>query len=93
MEIFGVEMEKYFKFNSSHFVIYDKFRETIHGHNYKVSLKIKSRKLSECYYVIDFGDLKKIMENICKELNHCILLPKLNKFIKITENNENYNIE
>jgi 6-pyruvoyl-tetrahydropterin synthase len=93
MEIFGVELEKYFDLHSSHFVAYDNFREPVHGHNYKVSLKIKSKNLSPCCLVVDFGDLKKILVKICDELNNCVLLPKFNKYLKITENNNNYNIE
>ncbi len=87
MEQYGVEMLNYFKFNSSHFVVYEGFREPLHGHNYKVSIKVKSEKLNNSYYVIDFDDIKDIMNEICQSLKHCLLLPRNNKFIKITEEN------
>jgi len=85
MENFGIEMDKMFKFNSSHFVAYEGFREPLHGHNYKVSIKIKSKKLNTSYYVIDFDIVKTLMTKICDELKHCLLLPKFNTFIKIEE--------
>ena len=30
-----------FKFNAAHFIAYKGFREMLHGHNYKVGVKIK----------------------------------------------------
>jgi 6-pyruvoyl-tetrahydropterin synthase len=85
MEQFGIELQKYFKFNSSHFVIYKGYREPLHGHNYKVSIKLKSEKLdNSTNYVIDFDDVKPIMTTICNELNHCLLLPGNNQYLKIT---------
>lgn len=85
MEEFGVELENYYKFNSSHFVAYDGFREPLHGHNYKVSIKIKASNLNSSSYVMDFGDVSPIMKNICDNLKHCLLLPKHNTWLKITE--------
>jgi 6-pyruvoyl-tetrahydropterin synthase len=86
---YGIEMDQLFKFNSSHFVVYKGFRECLHGHNYKVSIKIKAKKLNSSYYVIDFDIVKEIMNEICEELKHCLLLPGLNKFLKF-EYEENY---
>ena len=82
---FLVEMEKSFKFNSAHFVVYGGFREPLHGHNYKVSIKICSKSLNSCNYVVDFGIIKESAEEICKNLKHCLLLPKFNNFIVIKE--------
>ncbi len=79
---YGIEMDSLFKFNSSHFVVYEGFRECLHGHNYKVSIKIKAKKLSTSFYVIDFDIVKEIMTAICEELKHCLLLPGLNKYLK-----------
>lgn len=85
METFGIELDKLFKFNSSHFVVYDGFREPLHGHNYKVSIKIKSKRLNECYYVEDFDNVKKYLIEICDNLKHCVLLPKYNKYMQLEE--------
>ena len=82
-EYFGIEMSKLFKFNSSHFVAYENFREPLHGHNYKVSIKIKAKQLNSSFYVVDFDIVKTLMNKICENLKHCLLVPKFNKFIKI----------
>ena len=83
-EHYGIEMDKMFKFNSSHFVVYKGFREPLHGHNYKVSIKIKAKKLNSCYYVCDFHIVSDLMREICAKLKHVCLLPKNNPFVKIT---------
>lgn len=91
-EEFGIELEKYFKFNSSHFVIYKDKAEPLHGHNYKVSVKIKCKKLSEEYMVLDFDIVKPIMTKICNDLKHCLILPKFHPELKILDEGNNYKI-
>jgi len=91
-EEYGIELEKYFKFNSSHFVVYKDSTETLHGHNYKVSIKLISKKLNEEYMVFDFDYIKDIATNICNNLKHCLLLPKYNSDIKIEDENTNFKI-
>lgn len=86
---FGIELEKYFKFNSSHFVAYKGYREPLHGHNYKVSVKIIAKDLNDNYYVTDFDNIKSIMNNICNGLKHCLLLPSKNEFLEISEKEGN----
>jgi 6-pyruvoyl-tetrahydropterin synthase len=84
-EFFGIILDKLFKINSSHFIIYEGFREPLHGHNYKVSIKIKAKKLDDCYMVVDFDKVKVIMEKNCSELKHKVLLPKINKWLNINQ--------
>ena len=91
-EEFGIELQKYFKFNSSHFVIYKNFQEPLHGHNYKVSLELKSKKLDIEYLIVDFDKLKPIASEVVGNLHHALLIPKFNKDIKIEEENNNINI-
>jgi len=92
IESYGIELDKLFKFSSSHFAIGKGFRETLHGHNYNVSIKLYADQLNECYYVIDFGLVKEISFPIFKELNNFILLPKLNPFLTISESGKNIEI-
>jgi 6-pyruvoyltetrahydropterin/6-carboxytetrahydropterin synthase len=91
-EEYGIELEKYFKFNSSHFVVYKDWNEPLHGHNYKVSIKLKSKKLNEEFMVFDFDVIKKIATEICNNLKHCLLLPKFNKGLKFEEEDNNLKI-
>jgi 6-pyruvoyl-tetrahydropterin synthase len=92
MEYYGIQLDKLFKINSAHFVVYDGYRETIHGHNYKVSIKLKAKKLDDCYMVLDFDHVKAIMSEICDGLKHRLLLPKLNKWIQIAEQDDKVEI-
>ncbi len=64
-----------FKFNAAHFVAYRGFRERLHGHNYRVAVRIEGR-LGADGYVVDFGDIKRTARAICDEINERIIVPK-----------------
>lgn len=65
-----------FKFNAAHFVAYKGFRERLHGHNYKVAVRLLgSRKIGPDGYVLDFGCVKAVTKKICKDLNEHFLCP------------------
>jgi 6-pyruvoyl-tetrahydropterin synthase len=86
METYSVELEKKFNFAAAHFVAYKGFRENLHGHNYKVSIKITARKLNEKNnYVIDFGEIRDILPMICKSLKGVLLIPKYNPINILTQ--------
>lgn len=74
----------YFKFNAAHFQVYDGFRERLHGHNYRVSVRVVGR-LGEDGYVVDFGDIKQAAREICQELNERVLVPAGNDTLKIVQ--------
>ena len=75
-----------FKFNCAHFIAYKGFRERLHGHNYKVSVKIVgSDTINEDGYVIDFGDIKKEVRNLCTSLNEHFICPMKSKDMIIKE--------
>jgi len=74
-----------FKFNASHFVAYPGFRERLHGHNYRTSVKlIGTDKIGRDGYVLDFGCVKTVTKEVCKELNEYFLVPTLSEVLKIT---------
>ncbi|VEU40035.1 unnamed protein product [Pseudo-nitzschia multistriata] len=65
-----------FKFNAAHFVAFQGFRERLHGHNYTVGVRLLgSRKICHDGYVLDFGDVKKVVKAVCKKLNERFLCP------------------
>jgi 6-pyruvoyltetrahydropterin/6-carboxytetrahydropterin synthase len=92
MEEYSIEFTEYFKFNSSHFVLYKGFREPLHGHNYKVSLKLTSANLNEVGVILNSDNLIEIMNNICKNLKHKLLLPANNSCLEIKEVEKNYEL-
>lgn len=65
-----------FKFTAAHFIAYDGYREKLHGHNYTVSLRlIGDKTIGEDGYLIDFGDVKKTVSQVCAELNEHFIYP------------------
>lgn len=49
---------------------------SIHGHNVDIIITVKSEKLNENDMVIDFSDLKKIVNDVIDKWDHCLLLNK-----------------
>lgn len=70
-----------FKFNAAHFVAFENFRERLHGHNYRVSVKLIGSRIRGDGYLIDFGDVKKVTRKICKDINERVLIPTLSDVI------------
>ena len=64
----------YFKFNAAHFMAYPGFRERLHGHNYRVSVRIEG-ELGDEGYVVDFGDIKAAAREICASIDERTIIP------------------
>ncbi len=71
----------------------------MHGHNYTVGVRLLgSRHISYDGYVLDFGDVKKVVKVICKRLNERFLCPTESDVIDINivdaenENQLDYNV-
>lgn len=78
-----------FKFNAAHFVAFPGFRERLHGHNYRASVRLIGNRIGTDGYVLDFGDVKKVVKQICKDMNEYFLLPMLSDVLQIDiEDNE-----
>jgi len=44
--------------------------ESLHGHNFRVTLEVAGDHLDETGMLMDFGDLKKILKAVLAELDH-----------------------
>ncbi len=84
---FKVRVTKdYLVFCSGHFITYEGDNcEHLHGHNYRTAVEVEA-DLDENYYVFDFIALKKLTRAITDELDHRMLLPTRNPYIKLEEN-------
>lgn len=71
-----------FKFNAAHFIAYPGFRERLHGHNYRVSVRIEG-PVGRDGYVVDFGDIKRATREICAKLNERLVVPMQSDVIDI----------
>lgn len=67
------KISKEFAFSASHALVglsADHSCTRLHGHNYVVTIHLKSEKLNENGFVIDYHDLKPIKEYIDNKLDH-----------------------
>ena len=71
-----------FKFNAAHFIAYPGFRERLHGHNYRVSVRVEG-PVGPDGYVVDFGDIKRATRGICARLNERVIVPMLSDVLTI----------
>ncbi len=63
------------KFSSSHIVFGHETCGCIHGHTYYLDVKLYGYKKND--FLCDFKIIKKIAKEICKKLDHKLILPKL----------------
>jgi 6-pyruvoyltetrahydropterin/6-carboxytetrahydropterin synthase len=86
MKRFGVRVYKeHFNFAASHFLIFaDGTREELHGHNYKVRVKVRG-EVGPGDMVIDFCRLKPIVKRFCDEVDHFLILPSENERLEVKE--------
>lgn len=84
--------KQYFNFACSHFLVFENgTREPLHGHNYRVQVKGEAPKLTKDL-VFDFLDIKPIIRKICNELDHKLILPTENPYLKITPEENNFTV-
>lgn len=82
------------KFNCAHFIAYKGFRERLHGHNYRVSVRIVGADtVNDDGYVMDFGDIKKQARALCSSINEYFICPMRSRDLTITEEGNQLCIE
>lgn len=70
-------------FCSGHFITFDGDNcESVHGHNFRASVELEA-PMDDNHYVFDFLALKKYASEIVKELDHVMLLPLKNPYLKV----------
>ena len=71
-----MQLFKIFTFDSAHFLpqVPDGHKcKSIHGHTYQLTLYIEDDLKNELDWVMDFSDLKKVVDPIISELDHKLL--------------------
>jgi dihydroneopterin triphosphate aldolase (PTPS-III) / 6-pyruvoyltetrahydropterin synthase len=71
-----------FKFNAAHFIAYPGYRERLHGHNYRVSVRMEG-PVGDDGYVVDFGDIKRATREVCASLNERVIVPMRSNVLRI----------
>jgi dihydroneopterin triphosphate aldolase (PTPS-III) / 6-pyruvoyltetrahydropterin synthase len=78
-----------FKFHAAHFVAFPGFRERLHGHTYRVGVKLfGKRQLRADGYLIDFGCVKNVTKAVCKRLNEHFICPIYSTVLNISQPSE-----
>ena len=76
-------------FSSAHFITFAGHRcEGLHGHNYRAGVTIAGALDEECWFVVDFVMVKRILKRLCDEIDHKVLLPLENPKVTVTEAGE-----
>ncbi len=90
---FAVRVSKdYTVFAAAHFVTYDGDQvEPLHGHNYRATVSLEG-PLDDNHYVFNFVPLKRLMREVCDQLDHRMLLPTGNPLLEITADTEAYTV-
>ena len=81
-------------FTASHFLTEHPTCGTIHGHNYgiTVSIEVKESQLDEKYMIVDFNDIKSIVNDLVKDLDHKLLIPQDSSDLDIKVLSDHYEI-
>lgn len=84
--------KEYMNFSAAHFTIFSASqRERVHGHNFRVDAEITT-DVGEDGLCIDYRILKKILLEICNELDEYFLIPEHSPHLKITSDDSYYRI-
>jgi 6-pyruvoyltetrahydropterin/6-carboxytetrahydropterin synthase len=70
------------RFASAHMIPCHQFCGGIHGHSYHVDVTVEGERGGEFGFVVDFKTVKELVRDICKKLDHKLLLPENSKEIK-----------
>ncbi|MDF1557682.1 MAG: 6-pyruvoyl tetrahydropterin synthase family protein [ANME-2 cluster archaeon] len=79
------------RFSASHLIPDHPKCGRLHGHTYAISVRVEGTQAGE--FIIDFMELKNIVNEICNRLDHRILVAKNDPRLKITQDNGYYTVE
>jgi 6-pyruvoyltetrahydropterin/6-carboxytetrahydropterin synthase len=72
-----------FKFSVAHFTLFGADEaETLHGHNYRVSVEIAGDELDEAGLVADTDGVKRRVRELCAALDDHVLLPERSPWLE-----------
>ena len=94
METYKVTVTKdYIVFASAHFITFAGHRcEGLHGHNYRATVTVEGALDPDAWFVFDFVVLKKLMKQLCDEIDHVVLLPMQSQRVAVTVEGETVHV-
>ncbi len=72
------------RFSGCHIIPEHDVCNRLHGHTYTIHIRIHG-SLNDQGFILDFGIIKDALRKIINELDHRLLIPELNKNLKITK--------
>jgi 6-pyruvoyltetrahydropterin/6-carboxytetrahydropterin synthase len=73
-----------FKFSSAHFTLFGPAKaETLHGHDYRISIEVEGDELDEAGLLADTDAIKRRVRELCAELDDKVLLPERSPWLEI----------
>jgi 6-pyruvoyltetrahydropterin/6-carboxytetrahydropterin synthase len=79
------------RFSAAHFTTSGAECEPLHGHNYDVILEITGA-LTADGWVVDFSVVKRLVADVCGELDHRFLLPSRSQVLDVARSEEEVEI-
>ena len=92
---FRIRVKKdYTVFSSTHFITFAGHRcESLHGHNYRVGVALDGAIDEDGWYVLDFSLVKRLMRQLCDEIDHKVLLPLENPKLGIVTRDQTVSVD
>lgn len=87
IDLWGPEL----RFAAAHFVTFGEECEALHGHNYAVGVEVEGDVTSESW-LVDFGELRRVVAGVCGELDHAFLLPTGNQRVGVERAEGHYQV-
>ncbi len=84
------------RFSAAHMIPEHESCGFIHGHSYIIDVTVDGERSGKFGFVADFKEVKKIVRELCKYLDHKLLIPLNNKYItfkSIDEDDVKFTIE
>jgi 6-pyruvoyltetrahydropterin/6-carboxytetrahydropterin synthase len=83
-----IEISKeYLNFSAGHFTIFSQTeRENLHGHNFQVRCSVTA-EVGKDGLAFDYVLLKRVLKELCDELDERVLLPDLSPYLRLEREN------
>jgi 6-pyruvoyl-tetrahydropterin synthase len=78
-------------FSAAHFSVHDGRSERLHGHNYRVFLRLHGTVGAEGT-VVDFSALKALLREVCAELDERMLVPTRSAQLVVAESGDTVSV-
>ncbi len=72
------------RFSAAHMIPEHESCGVIHGHSYIVDVVVEGERSGEFGFVVDFKEVKEIVRELCKKMDHKVLIPLKNPKIHFT---------